>query len=398
MSPDYQRIDLSWAAIAGTDRFDVLRSSPKGDNEWTVVATNLKANTFSDHNVRYGQEYLYAVRPADNLGVLSGSSRGTSLAAPVKKFEIVAADTGGGEGALATVGGYTYFAAKSGGLSIYDVALSGSLKRVGSVDTDAATDLAIFGDYAYVAVGDLGYRICNVSDPRAPYEVSRGKTVDARSIATDGTYLYVADGTAGIKVINISDSLNPREVFRKQTEPAARVALFRDKLVVITGAGLAVYSLANRERPEELTSLPLENPIDAGVDARYAYVVERGRGLAVVDLLGAGNPTIAGRLALPSVSTIMVRDDFAYLSSDDDGFWAVDISDPAVPSAFEHMAGGRITDIAAKRRYRVLMRPGRSSAHHCLPFRTFVCYRDLLHRNGGPQTQSTEKHAAGLSR
>lgn len=349
--PDYQRLDISWQPLPGSEQYDVLRSlSPEG-TEWEVIAEDLESASYTDYSVSYGRKYFYAVRPSGGIGLTSTIASASPLPAPVSKFETVAENNSFHKGKIEIVGGYAFFAAREGGIRIVDITLPGSLDPIGTAATEGAADITVSGDYAYIGEGERGYKIFNISDPRSLYEVARKKTVNAEAVAADGEYLFIADGPAGLKVIDVRDPLYPSEVYRASTGYARDCSLGNGTLFLLTENGLSIYSRDENAAEasiniRQLGSLELDDPISLCIDGNYAYVIERGRGLAVVNIADQAAPSLTARLPLPSADTVEVYRDFAYISSTEGGFWVVDVYNPAVPMIFERSRGGLIDDMA----------------------------------------------------
>jgi len=346
INADYQRLDLSWPALPGVDRYDVLRSHSSPEDGWEVIAENHDSNTYTDHAVSYGREYFYAVRPSGGIGVSSTIASAESLSAPAQKFEIVADVSSLHRGKLEIVGGYAFFAARDGGIHIVDITLPGSLEPIGTTASEGATDIAVYGDYAYVSEGERGYKIFNISDPRAPYEVSRRKTMQAEAVAVNSEKLYIADGPSGLKIIDISDPLYPNEVSRLQTGYARDIKIAGSFLFLLSEDGLRVYSTGKSDQVSLIGELDLEDPVSFCLEGQYAYMIEKNRGLAIADISKPEAVHIISRLSIPAAERAEVYNDFAYITSSEGGFLVVDVYDPKVPMIFEQTAGRIIDDMA----------------------------------------------------
>jgi hypothetical protein len=344
---DYQRINLSWPPIPGTDRFDIYRAASASGSEAEKIAAEISGTRFVDYEALFGREYFYAVKPSSVGSILSGYARGASLEAPVKKLEIINTVPEFSPGSLVSVGGYIFFAGRTGDLRIIDVSLPGSLSPIGTVPSEGAFDLSVLDDYAFLAEGERGYKIFNIADPRTPFEIIRVKTVDARAIAAGSGYLYIADGPAGLKVISAADVLDPYQVYREETPEARDVSLAGSRLYLLTASGLAIYSTATPERPERLGVLSLDEPkaFSISENGSYAYIVGEKGALVIVDVRNEANPVVIGELPLPGALGVEVRKDFAYVPVESGGFRVIDVRNPETPYEFDRVPGGRVSGI-----------------------------------------------------
>ena len=180
---------------------------------------------------------------------------------------------------------------------------------VGSIDfgTDFGfvIDVEIDGTIAYVADRDYGLRVIDVSDPTAPRQLTSVPFLPARAldIAVQGSNVYVAAGR--VRVFDSSDPSNLRELegFDSPSGGAVSIAvrgnlaylgedlIFEDPPHIYLGA----VRIVDFSDPEQPRSLGLYRTLD---DVVTGVAVEGG---------------------------------VAYVAAGVDGFWSVDVSDPANP-------------------------------------------------------------------
>jgi hypothetical protein len=209
-----------------------------------------------------------------------------------------------------------------------------------SVPTEPSA-LAPAGDYLYV--GDsTNFLVLDVSDPRDP-------TV-AGSLATDwsfqevevaGNYAYAAAYDRGLRVLNVANPANPTQVGFYQTPEddwLTHVHLSGDYAYATDYYGylLWIFDVSNPAAPAlEATYGDHSTPwtiLDIYVVGGTAYLA--GDGLRVLDVSNPAHPAEAGFCAAVSTAkNIDVRGDYAYVVSDSNLFWVVDVSNPLTPTA-----------------------------------------------------------------
>ena len=104
--------------------------------------------------------------------------------------------------------------------------------------------LAVFGNYAYVPDGD-SLKIYNISNLSTPALVSKIKTGGYGYICSiAGDYCYVASEGTGVRAINIKNALSPVEDGYYDGVPQSRGISADGKYAYVAekGDGLAIYS------------------------------------------------------------------------------------------------------------------------------------------------------------
>ncbi|MBB3123284.1 hypothetical protein FHS04_000781 [Mesoflavibacter sabulilitoris] len=275
-------------------------------------------------------------------------------------------------------GNYAFVAARNiNRVQVIDISDVNNPLEVSFIDltpfgVDHVVSLKIQGNYAYVtAINTDSLSIIDISDPLNPVHISTlfddpSLYINGASgLDVSGNYAYVT-GTFehSLQIIDISDPLNPIGV--GYISDTASLGLSYAASVNIEGNYAYVGSLIDDAFQVIDISDPL-NPISLGVlfdnpsleldgvtidgsvaiSGNYAYVVSSiDDGFQVIDIsdslnpVGLGNLTDDAVLELDGAEYVKIQGNYAYVSSQvDDGIQVIDISDPLNP-----IGVGSITD------------------------------------------------------
>jgi len=242
-------------------------------------------------------------------------------------------------------------------LAVLDVSDPASPTRVGYVVLPSwVNDLHIFGDYAYVSASD-GLYVVDISDFTQPIQVGFYETFkDLYGITVANGHAYAADGD-GFRIFDVSDPTSPMEVAMVSlSEDISNVTVVENYAYVVGGdleRGLWIIDVSNPVAPIQVgfydySSLGF-NLWDIAVVDDFAYVSYQAyltppndsvQGLRVIDISDRANPVDVGGTSRPlndySGSSnlnffLAVRDSYAYLATQNEGLWVVDISNPDTP-------------------------------------------------------------------
>ena len=250
-------------------------------------------------------------------------------------------DTPGNAEDVALTGNYAYVVDGSSGIHVVDVSTPSEPRRVSSVEAAGyAHGITIHGDYAFVGnMYDADFEIFDISDPTAPTQSNTLKYAfpnEGWDVATDGEYAYIVDHFSGIFVVDIANMANP-EVLGAYRTPSFLVGLeINDDRAFSLGQeffGLTIVDISDPAEPAFASRFDADFSLrfPAGVASwdNYAYVTERRRS-AIVDI---GTPTEPSRLTVIPVPetarAVQVRDDYAYVTADNAGFFVMNVSDPS---------------------------------------------------------------------
>lgn len=260
-----------------------------------------------------------------------------------------------GCGALALHGEYLY-AAGNDLLSVYRVTEPHAPRKCGELAIRGTRQIAISGNYLYLSARNWGVQVIDISNPEKPELVHRIDTAElATGLETAGNLLCVTIRVYGVQLFDISDPLRPRHLSLLRTGEAQSAFYFNGKLAVGDwgSSRLTIADISDPYRPRILSSAPLDGFGDGvwvhgnlcyaatGHHARKGTAAERhgrGHGLEIFDITDPARPVRLGGIKFPRFYEIgndfwTVRSDgrTAFVGDTHNGFFAVDVSDPASP-------------------------------------------------------------------
>ena len=206
-----------------------------------------------------------------------------------------------------------------------------------------ARDVVVLGGHVYV-VDELGLRIFDVADPTRPLLVGQLGMPGASCLALQGDHAYVGNEEFDFHVVNVSDPTAPWVCGSLPIPtPAHDVELQGDRAYIAVGeAGLEILDIADPTAPDYVTIVDTPDEArDVEVRGDYAYVAD-WQGLVVIDItdLPRSKAVSPGRPG-PSVISVALYGDHAYLLDTTFGLIIYDISDPLDPQWVDfHSSGG----------------------------------------------------------
>ena len=198
---------------------------------------------------------------------------------------------------------------KIGGLHIVDVADRERPHLVGSLGiTDGLTCIAVSGASVFAGSGGGTLRIFDVSTPGSPDAIASVGLGSIQDVAVSGTIVCAGGAETGLHLIDVSDPRSPR--------------------IVATIGSLHVRKLA--------------------ASGPYVYVLDGANGFVVVDASDPADPVVRGSVSAMwglGGFDIGVAGAHVYVSthvgfwdrSVGDGFWVIDVADPAAPTVVGHV-------------------------------------------------------------
>lgn len=218
---------------------------------------------------------------------------------------------------------------------LYDVTDPARPRRLGGHKSlGAAIGLAVNGDFALVA-GMAGLDVLDISDPaRVRPAGNCDLSGQTSAVAAQGSYAYLADGTAGLQVLDISEAANPKRIGRFATAGGALDVAVTNGLVCVAAseAGLQLIDVANPRAPQLAGSLGLPSGGASAVALMGNYACVLDGNLEVVDIGNPAKPRLVSTYAVSGyASSLVVQGQRAFLGRSDQGWEAVDLSDPANP-------------------------------------------------------------------
>ncbi|MBN1329232.1 MAG: hypothetical protein JXA54_07140 [Candidatus Heimdallarchaeota archaeon] len=211
-------------------------------------------------------------------------------------------------------GQLTYVAASDEGLYILNATQRNIITyELGHLDTPGnASDVIIDGTKAYLADGEAGIHIIDVQNPNNPVLLGSYNTPGfARRLALQGKTLYVADGSGGIQILDVADPTHPAFVLEINSLPKVNnIALYGGLIVVTTDEGIHTIRCSN--------------------------------GMGVTDF---GVSYYSNTFDLYHCYDVKVKGTIAYVAGGPDGFYTLDVSEPANPTLLDHVDAEFPSDI-----------------------------------------------------
>ena len=273
--------------------------------------------------------------------------------------------------------------AREPGLHVFDVATPAAAMYLGLLPTRGYPfSVALAGDRLLVGDGDR-VELTDAVRPAAPTALAQvpADSISARSVAVAGTHALivefgkltsidianplapqvtgelvmptffdrlVVDGTraiagledGGIQMIDLSNPAQPASFGNggKFDTPntVVGVALVGNYAYVLDfGAGLYVLDVTNPAAVTQVNRIDLPGLSEAyamAVAGNRAYVLNRPDNLVVYDLSSPTTPTVLGQTAAPSFcGTMSVTAQTVFIGCNTDGFRFVDVADPTAP-------------------------------------------------------------------
>lgn len=205
-----------------------------------------------------------------------------------------------------------------------------NLTEVGAFTTTDPHSAEFFKDYLFIADGN-SLLIYNTSDPERPRQVGMFTGIDypgkAYGLSILENQLYVAAGPGWIYVLNISDPANPKKMYQISYSDASNDVAVSGKYMYVADAnnGMLIFDLTDRMNPELV-----------GVFYVQRYNIQP-------------NPTegVTGFSSGWGGTSVAVSGNYAFLNgANRQGFYIIDVSDPANPAQLFHSIGMEVHNIA----------------------------------------------------
>jgi hypothetical protein len=211
-----------------------------------------------------------------------------------------------------------------------------NLTEVGSFATTDPHDAEFFKNDLYIADGN-SLMIYNTSDPERPKFIRTFTDFNypgkAYGLSIWEDQLYVAAGPGWIYVLNISNPDNPKKMYQiNYLNSANDVAVSGNYLYVAdANNGMLIFNLTDRMNPELVSVFYVVRSNVSESCSSYTY----SPGTVCWHTTGWGGTSVA------------VSGNYAFLNgANRQGFYIIDISDPANPIQLFHSAGMEAHNIA----------------------------------------------------
>lgn len=194
-------------------------------------------------------------------------------------------------------------------------------------------------------------------------EVGVFKTTDPHDAEFFKDYLFIADGNS-LLVYNTSDPERPKRLstFTDINYPgkAYGLSILENQLYVAAGSGwIYVLNISDPEKPKKLYQMSYSDAAnDVAVSGKYMYVADSNTGMLIFDLTDRMAPELVGAFYVlrSNVSgflsgwggtSVAVSGNYAFLNgAHKEGFYVIDVSDPANPKEIFHSIMREVHNIA----------------------------------------------------
>lgn len=253
-------------------------------------------------------------------------------------------------------GGHIYVANSKGGMAVVDERRIQPLQTIDHFNSKGdAMNLRLVDRNLYLADGKGGLKTLEIDEAGRlgliGHTSLEGKV---RDIEVDGDSAYIANSRGSLDVLDIARPDEQRLLGSADSMGLAMTLRFYNGLALVvtnelTGkdgegmvTGLQIFDLADRARPQLLSSLPLDHGFATDVavdeDRETAFLIAGTGGIVVVDIADPGRPVIVGRYALPwpeySFSPMIggaYRNGTLYVVNGRNGLLAFDVTDRRNP-------------------------------------------------------------------
>ncbi|MCP4583372.1 MAG: T9SS type A sorting domain-containing protein [candidate division Zixibacteria bacterium] len=196
---------------------------------------------------------------------------------------------------------------------------------------DGIFNVCVQGDYAYLACLTDGLRIVNIGEPGEFYDVGRLLIDNAKEIAVSGDYAYLYCTASGINVIDVSNPESPQVVTTIELNDYINaITIVGDYAFIASRQGLAIVDVSNPESPQVLWhSTDIYETTDIEIHGNLAYAACNSQGMYEIDITDVTSPQVVNTYYLTSgeyVTGASVSGNYAYLSCGWDGFQVVDLT------------------------------------------------------------------------
>ncbi len=207
--------------------------------------------------------------------------------------------------------------------------------------------LAISGHFAYIAASDDGMYILNITDKYSPAEVGHiGLPGNATDVLVEGRFAYVTLGNGGFAVVDVFNPTNPVLINHVDTPGITNhMALQGNTFFVTDGPlGVSVYDVADPFNPSLVTDIGLPYTWDVELYGGVLVVgTDEGIHTFQISAEGGGITDFSrfyyeNTFGMLPVWDVRVVGDIAYVAAGPDGFYTLNVRDPANPILLDHEA------------------------------------------------------------
>lgn len=188
---------------------------------------------------------------------------------------------------IAVRGGYAYVT-NNEGLVIIAISRPDRPKQVGLIEVgEAAFGVALADDLAYIGGGSAGFTVADIRDPSQPRKLGsyRGDVTDGMCVA--GSIAYVSYYTGALGIIDVSDAAAPTLLARYAGKGMGKDAACRGEIVYFAAPdqGLHVVDVSDPAHPAGLGIVPqTEGAVDIDIAGDLLFLAWHGNGVRILDI------------------------------------------------------------------------------------------------------------------
>jgi hypothetical protein len=239
---------------------------------------------------------------------------------------------------------YCYFTSLPGGLRIMNILNPDSIYQTGICNTSHPPGrLFVEGSYSYINEGSYGVEVMNITNPTRPFIVNIYNTPgNSCDCLKNRSYLFVADDS-GVRILNVENVNNIFEVgsfipnYGGMVNIVYGIALQDEYLYTagnaygpLGGSFTNILDVSNPAQPLNLGSYYDPGSLSyIELKDNYALVIDYNSCLRVVDINNVLNPfEVMLWDSIPEYHYIKIYDDYAYLGTNSDGMYILNIENP----------------------------------------------------------------------
>ncbi len=233
------------------------------------------------------------------------------------------------------VDGFAYLANRTSGFDVIDVHDSAAPALIGHFNTggDMQT-VQVVGRYAYVADFRRGLDIIDVSDPRQPKLAGDFDTKgQGWSASLNGDFLYAGYGGGVLRIFQLEKGTNPKLVKEIPGAGSMGQQIAGSKLITQHFGRLCLMGLENPASPVVIADSQAGFGVSGTVCVRDSLLFTTCMGLGIFDLSQPGKVRLLGSLGEVGYQGhgVGVYEHYAYVVDGGANLHVIDVSNPANP-------------------------------------------------------------------
>jgi len=260
-------------------------------------------------------------------------------------------------GGLDAVGGHTFLATCSNGLTVYDSHDPFAVIEVGGYGGFCARAVTVGGERAYVTTSD-GLAIFDVSDPTEPRRTADlsemygrvGLSPDLKQLSTLSNPCGPRHCCTDFRLYDLSDPDLPvprGEWYGYDACGTGRPILLGERAYVATDPGFAILDIGDPTQPSELAAVDIgSSAIGAAASDGVYYLTDSRSVLHRFEVEDPATIVESARFRLPRGSRAVLLDGTLAVVEELDGLRTLDLADPSGPKTLgeKRFAEDQFTD------------------------------------------------------